>query len=353
MFIFSAIICDWCKDAIEAWRKLLKMAPDDLDAATSLGGALLATEQYKEAVGELEPLVKAHPQSGTLLRLLGQAYLKTDQPDKGVAVLEKAVELDSAPLTMNDVAYYLAEKKLRLDQAERWAMKAIKTEEEKTGPINLADLETSDLGRMQTLAAYWDTLGWVYFQRSDLSKAESYLKASWDLYQSPTVGDHLGQLYEQEGKLDAASHVYEMAMASGKAGEELRHRYERLTEEHPRLAGKTEEKQTPRGTRTVKISGADELSRMRTIKLPRITDTSATAEYFVLFSPGPKVAEVKYINGSPALRDAGKALASALYPISFPEGSQAKLVRRGILMCAPTSGCNFVLLTVDSVRSVN
>ena len=101
------------------------------------------------------------------------------------------------------------------------------------------------------------------------------------------------------------------------------------------------------------MSGAEELSQMRTIKLPRITDASATAGYFVLLSPGPKVAEVKFISGSPALRDAGKALASAPYPISFPEGSQAKLVRRGILMCAPTTGCNFVPLTVDLVRSVN
>ena len=96
-----------------------------------------------------------------------------------------------------------------------------------------------------------------------------------------------------------------------------------------------------------------ELSRLRTIKLPRITNASATAEYFVLLSDSPKVMGARFITGSPALRNAEKALIAASYPMSFPSGSRARLVRRGILTCSQITGCNFVLLTVDQVLSVN
>ena len=104
------------------------------------------------------------------------ALLEIDRPFDGIAVMQKAVELDPKPLTLNDVAYFLAEKQLMLDQAQTWAKKAVAAEEQETAEISLADLETGDLGHMRALASYWDTLGWVYFQ---------------------IVGDHLGQLHEK------------------------------------------------------------------------------------------------------------------------------------------------------------
>src|SRR6266705_2216939 len=101
----------------------------------------MAGERYKEAAQELEPLAKLHPESEALMELLGQAYLKTDQADKGMAALQKAVDLDPKPATMNDVAYFLAEKQLRLDNAEAWGKKAVDAEEKETAEISLADLE--------------------------------------------------------------------------------------------------------------------------------------------------------------------------------------------------------------------
>jgi hypothetical protein len=38
--------------------------------------------------------------------------------------------LHPKPLTLNDVAYYLADKHLKLEQAEKWATQAVKTEED-------------------------------------------------------------------------------------------------------------------------------------------------------------------------------------------------------------------------------
>jgi len=47
--------------------------------------------------------------------------------------------------------------------------------------ISLRNLETSsfttdDLADVTTLAAYWDTLGWVYFKRGDLDAQKNTLR---------------------------------------------------------------------------------------------------------------------------------------------------------------------------------
>jgi len=340
------------KSAIEVYKKLLKVAPKDLDAALNLGSSLLASERYSEAVTEMEPLVKLHPDNERLLEILGNAYLNADQKEKGIATLEKAIEVDPKPSNMNDVAYELASSNVNLDKAEQWAIKAVEAEENEAASIALQDLEPNDLGHMGTLSAYWDTLGWVYYQKGDLQKAERYLKASWELMQRWVVGDHLGQVYEKTGKLELASQTYGTAMSAGNASEELRHRYQRLTEQHPALGRKVAQARPTHGAPS-SMSGADALSQMRTIRLPKITSASGSAEYFVLIRNDGKPVETKFISGLEALRDAGKALANAKYPQTFPEGSKARIVRRGIVMCQPFSGCNIVLMPVDTVRTVN
>jgi hypothetical protein len=88
------------------------------------------------------------------------------------------------------------------------------------------------------------------------------------------------------------------------------------------------------------------------VKLKRIVPGSATAEFFLLFSPGPKVQAVEFISGSEKLKPGVQALAAANFHVAFPEGSSARLVRRAILMCSNVTGCEAVLFTPDSVNSV-
>ena len=79
---------------------------------------------------------------------------------------------------------------------------------------------------MPSLIAYWDTLGWVYFARGDLDKAEKYVSAAWRLGQHGEVGDHLGQIYEKRGKKDEAIRTYALAMNGLRPIPETRGRWE-------------------------------------------------------------------------------------------------------------------------------
>jgi hypothetical protein len=143
---------------------------------------------------------------------------------------------------------------------------------------------------------------------------------------------------EQERKPDAAIRMYQLALA--RAGH--------LPETEVRLnhLGRAKTKSDS------SFQGGAELSQMRTTKVGRLVSGSVSAEFFFLFAPGSKVSELKFVNGSDKLRAPGKTLSTTPFNVSFPSGSDARILRRGILGCYPTTGCSLVMLVASLVRSV-
>ena len=160
------------------------------------------------------------------------------------------------------------------------------------------------------------------------------------LSQNAVIADHLGQVYEQEHKPEEAIRVYRLAQSENS---HLPETQERLNHLAPAKKGK------PDGF----FAGGAELSQMRTTKLGRLVPGAASAEFFLLFAPGPRLEDVEFISGSEKLRIAYKTLAATAFNVPFPNGSNARIIRRGILGCYPTTGCAFVMLIPSLVRSVN
>ena len=65
------------------------------------------------------------------------------------------------------------------------------------------------------------------------------------------------------------------------------------------------------------------------------------------------IEDVKFVRGDEKLRPFTDTLRSAKFGAVFPDDTPTKLVRRGILSCGKDTGCSFVLMTPDSVTSVN
>jgi len=226
--------------------------------------------------------------------------------------------------------------------------RAVQEEEQLSAKVKLSDLKKEDLAYTSSLAAYWDSLGWVYFRMGNLERAEKYLKAAWTLSESPTVGDHLGQVYERQHQKDAAVQIYRLAI----------YRYSI----HPRAMQSDEEKESRSRLEHLspgnagdsrRLATSDELNRMRTFKLPRLVPKSAAAEFFLLLAPGSKVEDVKFVSGSKELESFGKSLLALDFKAEFPDDRPSRLLRRGILSCYENSGCSFVLYNLEDVRSVN
>ncbi len=292
------------QEALEVWKKFEKASPDDPDAPTAIGLIFMRQKRYPEAIAELEVAAKLSPSANVRLQL-ANAYILSGDKEKGTAAIKEAVDKDSTPLALNDAAYTLADNGLLLEDALRYAKEAVEGAEADTADIDLDNLSLKDLQTVPVLAAYWDTLGWVYFRMGQFDKAENYLRPAWMMTQDPVIADHLQQVYDKQKK----------------------------------------KRQVARDSQA--------LQDLRTVKLGKLASKHASAEFFLLFAPGPKVVDTKFISGSPELADAGKKLAAAKFEVPFPENSDVQIIRRGVLDCEPElPGCLFVLIPPRSVRSV-
>jgi tetratricopeptide (TPR) repeat protein len=353
------------EDALQTWKQLEKADPQNADAPANAGRILISLKRYSEAVPELEIAVKRNPSHADLFESLGLAYTRTNSSDEATAAFSQALKLDSSPMMLNDVAFSLADANLSLEEATRDAQSAVQQEEDSTSKISIDTLSYPDLQHMPELSAFWDTLGWVHFRTGHLDQAEKYIAAAWSLQQQPDLADHLGQVYEKEGKIHQAVELYAFALAIHPRFTILPRPSQPASRVLIAPPGPADEMSDTRKRLVALLKGSsradeavskaqDDLTGLRSVRLPKITNESATAEFFVLFAKGPKVAAVKFLSGSETLRNAGKSLAAAKFDVVFPDDGQTLLIRRGVLNCEPElSYCQFILYPPDSVHSIN
>ncbi len=336
-------------DAISVLREVVKRDPQQADAFSNLSAALLASKRYPEAVDAVQSALTLHPSEVRLYMQLGFACLHAGDEEKSLTAYKKALEIDPRPLWFNNTGYELAEANKQLPLALEYAERAVREDELLSAKVKLSDLKKEDLAYTPALAAYWDTLGWVHFRMGNLDKAESYLNSAWTLSQSPTIGEHLGKVYEKQQRNEAAVHIYRMALYRSSS-----RTHASQSEEETDARARLEHLSPGSSTDTHSmLATSDELTRMRTFQLPRLVPKTAYAEFFLLLAPGSKVEDVKFIGGSKELESSSKSLRTVDFKSSFPADSSAHLLRRGILSCYEHTGCTFILYNLEDVHSVN
>jgi len=333
-------------NAEASFRKQIEVTPLDQVAHASLGMMLVEWRKHKEAVPELEQAISLTPEQAMLHVSLGRAYLSLGDNEKSIKAFEEALKIDRSPLVLNDIAYYLAVKGVQLDKALQYAESAVTSVANSLRNVEASNLTIEDLRQVGSLAAYWDTLGWVYFQRGDLDAAEKYVKAAWMLQQHSEVGHHVGAVAEKRGNKAEAIRLYAQGAVADRVMPEARESLLKLT------APDTVEKllQTAKGE--LKSYNNFELGRL----VPNVK-TPIEAEFYLVFAPdgarNGQVAEVRFIRGAEELKPFAAQLKTAKYPLVFPDSSPTKIVRRGTLWCAAGGACTFTFVSPDLITSVD
>jgi tetratricopeptide (TPR) repeat protein/transglutaminase-like putative cysteine protease len=348
----------------KAFQKQIEVNPLDKWAHAYLGAMLNHEKRFAEAEPELEKAIAITPDAPDTLMALGTAQLNLGKAEKAQECFARVVALAPFPPIWNDIAYALAEHKTNLDLAQQYAESAVTTIATQLRNVQLNDLKMQHLVLVVLLGSCWDTLGWVHFQKGNLPVAEKYLSAAWNLRQNATVGDHLGQLYERKGELEKAIELYSLALAASHPGPETR----------PRLAKLVGDSKVDAYVDAHRA----QLSKERSFAVPLVR-SEGTAEFYVELAPGAKVEDVRYIDGSDAMKELGTSLKKIDFKAEFPDETDTRIVRRGILSCSslaqeappvlrhatketpkpepakpsPAGPCTFVLLTPESIRSVN
>ncbi len=344
-------------EAIAEWRKLLKSDPSNQKAAATVGNLLLGSAKYNDAIEVFEAAAKQAPDNVGLQVSLGEAYLKAGNKEQAVAHMKAAIDMkDDDAMLLNNAAYTMADGKIGLDLAQQYAEKSLSELEEQAHKPDSSD----ELRRTFEFSYVWDTLGWVYFQRGDTNKAESFVRASWLLRQDSLVGEHLGDICSKLGKKAEAAHIYELAIAAipgtmtgssptdriemyQQRSKELNTRYQKLTGTVPR----NEIRRLPNGEWT--LTADQQLQQLRELKFDNAKKLSGSAQFVIAFKPG-EIDTVDYLSGDEDLKVLDDKLKSLHFQVAFPPVSTAVLVRTAQVECR-TATCTVKLLKVEDAVS--
>ncbi|HJT30171.1 MAG TPA: hypothetical protein VJ784_22345, partial [Pyrinomonadaceae bacterium] len=213
--------------------------------------------------------------------------------------------------------------------------------------VETANLTMEDLGNVASLAAYWDTLGWVYFQKGDLDAAEKYIKAAWIIQHDGDQGHHMGMIAEKRGKKDDAIRLYAQGTAAFRSAPEARESLLKL------VPFDSVQKLLDAATVELRDYNVFNLGQlMPALKAP------AQAEFYVVFAPdstrAAQVVDVKFIKGVESLKPLAAQLKTLKYQLVFPDNSPTKIVRRGALLCIPKpGGCSFTMIGPELITSID
>ena len=293
--------------SVRAWAKA---TPDDPAAMIALMQMLHALKRDPEAISAGSTGLTSLSAAGadlTQMRLV-LASLQAGAGKKGDAAatvlpLQKTV---SDLGQQNSVVYLLADAGVDLpadESVERDVLSKLDTE---TGSWTLDESPATLMTQTNLLLACWDTLGWILFREGHLAEARPYIEAAARNTSQHDVLEHLEAV-------NAADHV---AHRNGLEG-------------------------TEQARRTFPLGPAN--GRHGTAELNLLLAKGQVVLAKPLTPPViPGVEPVSSPNAAPALEAATDLVKRADLHSLFPPGSNAQLVRRGIVNCAGSS-CQLVL----------
>ena len=330
-------------EAAAQFKKQIVLNSDDHFAHANLGMMLRDQKKCDLAIAELERALILTPNNARIMSAHGECELDLGQTAKGLSELEQATSEAASPYMWNAAAYILARRNIELDRAQKWAELAITAESMQLHNIPLEHLSTSHWSRVSSIASYWDTLGWVLFERGNQQDAAKYIEAAWPLTYSPVIGYHLARVYEASGKNDVA-HTYALAVVAAEsytipldpdASESVDDAKRRLAK---LLGGENAASKNIKEART-------EFSARKALKLENTAKQSGKADFAVTLSQG-KLPEVRQLSGSPSLVNLTTALASAILPLTLPSDADIEITRRATVTCSDANtACEFLLLS--------
>ena len=162
-----------------------------------------AIGHFKEFLTLLEKDEAQVSERSEVLSALGLLYARTKSYEASDNAYAQALALspDNA-VVLNNLAYSLAEREIRLDEALRFAKRAVEIE--------------------QRNSSFMDTLGWVYYKQGDYKKAEEWVSKAIDAgARGATTFEHLGDIQVKLGDLSAAVNLWNKSLELNPDNEQL------------------------------------------------------------------------------------------------------------------------------------
>lgn len=184
-------------ESITQLKTLLKGSSDDGEIYRAIAQVNSQAKRFPEAEAAARKSIEVSPtpdgqEYGHFL--LGSIFEREKKYDEAEAEFKKVLASDpaNAPAS-NYLGYMLADRGVRLDESVGYIQKALELD-----PNN---------------GAYLDSLGWAYYKMHRLDLAQQQLEKAVQLISSdPTIHEHLGDIYLEQGKKHEAEEQWERAL---------------------------------------------------------------------------------------------------------------------------------------------
>lgn len=185
---------DSLDQALDNFQTSVQKFPRDPEINYFLGTILSRRKNYVQAIKYLSKSLEVEPGNVQSLLAIAAAYDEVHQYDKSEQIYEQLLKIDpERPVILNNYAYHLAVRGIRLTHALELARKAIELEPEN--------------------GAYLDTVGWIYFKLGEYEKARDFIEKALHFRQdSPEVLEHLGDVYMKLGDQATAEEYWRKAL---------------------------------------------------------------------------------------------------------------------------------------------
>jgi tetratricopeptide (TPR) repeat protein len=313
-------------ESIDVLRKQLAIEPDVGDTYQRIGDVYLRMNKPELAIPELEKAASLLPNHWGTYYQLGQAYMRTHEYDKGAASYDRAFALGTPIGRMNDAAFDLAVAKTHLDLAEKWAAKIVQVIELELNQVK-TPLDSLALVRGSFLAGLWDTLGWVKFQEGDLPAAEKYVSAAAQFVADSGGSEHLGEIYEAQGRKDDAAEAYAEALALAPTKREPNDDEKKARAQLAKLLGG--ESLIEDRVKQARVN----MEARRSVSILNPSLAVGLVQYVVIIGPGSRVMEMEAVSPDDPLSPLKDAVRSVKVPQAFPDDTTQKLPRTATLSC--------------------
>jgi tetratricopeptide (TPR) repeat protein len=200
----------------------LKKNPKDRSVIVEHASVLSDMGKTTEAVNEVKTLMGSSKDRDTLLLIAG-FYEKAKKFSEESKVLDDAEAASSNKQEKQQIQFArgaMYEHQKNFDAAEAEFRKVLVNDPDNAGALNYLgymladrDVRLDEAQKMIKRAveldpenyAYLDSLGWVYYRQNMLDQAEDQLRKALErMDNDPTIHDHLGDIYAKEGKIREA-----------------------------------------------------------------------------------------------------------------------------------------------------
>lgn len=177
---------------IKTSERAIKLFPSQSIAHFYNGIGYLNKGNFPSAIKAINRAIDLQPETdkevlAQMYSTLADVYYNNKQFPQSDETFEKALGLDPNNATvLNNYAYYLSERNVRLDDAEKMSKKSL-------------DLRPDEVN-------FLDTYAWIWYKKGDYAKAKTYIMKAMTVVKdgSATLWDHLGDiLYKQNDKQGA------------------------------------------------------------------------------------------------------------------------------------------------------